>query len=351
MSNELQVLENNSNAIIEAYKSDGGVQSLFDQIAEQARSIVPDLTTDKGRKAIASMARKVASTKTAFDAHGKELKEQYTVITSKIDADRKLFRDQCDALRDEIRKPLTDWENAEKQRILDLLNRVEALKAQPELNTSIEIENDIKRISAIIVDDSFLEYKERAKLQKYETLDFLSNLLAETKGREAEQERIEAEKIAEQERLQRERDEQIAKQAAEKVQREAEEKARLEADRVQREKLEAEQREARLKAEKEAAELREQQLKKQAIEHEKQAEIDRQNAIKAERLRIENQRKAEIEHQEKLEAQRKANIEHMRQINNDVLQSLLEVGLDDEQAKKVITAIAKNQVPHVSIKY
>ena len=117
---EIQVLEQNSNAIVEAYKTEGGAQSLFDRIAEQARSVVPDLSTDKGRKAIASMARKVASSKTAFDAHGKELKEQYTAITSKIDADRKLFRDQCDALRDEIRKPLTDWENADKQRIIDI---------------------------------------------------------------------------------------------------------------------------------------------------------------------------------------------------------------------------------------
>ena len=99
MTTEIQVLEQNSNVIVEAYKVEGGAQSLFDRIAEQVRSVVPDLSTDKGRKSIASMARKVASSKTAFDAHGKELKEQYTVITSKIDADRKLFRDQCDALR------------------------------------------------------------------------------------------------------------------------------------------------------------------------------------------------------------------------------------------------------------
>lgn len=86
------------------------------------------------------MARKVASSKTAFDAHGKELKEQYTVITSKIDADRKLFRDQCDALRDEIRKPLTDWENLEKQRVVDIeqaLIREEQLKRQVEIGKAL----------------------------------------------------------------------------------------------------------------------------------------------------------------------------------------------------------------------
>ena len=34
---EIQVLEQNSNAIVEAYKIEGGAQSLFDRIAEQER--------------------------------------------------------------------------------------------------------------------------------------------------------------------------------------------------------------------------------------------------------------------------------------------------------------------------
>ena len=178
---EIQVLEQNSNAIVEAYKTEGGAQSLFDRIAEQARSVVPDLSTDKGRKAIASMARKVASSKTAFDAHGKELKEQYTAITSKIDADRKLFRDQCDALRDEIRKPLTDWENADKQRIIDIEVRINGLKQQFSSSLSVDIQNDIDRIQAIEIDDSFMEFQDKAKLQKYETIEFLGKLLAEAK--------------------------------------------------------------------------------------------------------------------------------------------------------------------------
>ena len=52
-----------------------------------------------------------------------------------------------------------------------------------------------------------------------------------------------------------------------------------------------------------------------------------------------------------LEEQRKANIEHKRQIHNDILGALVATGLSDELAKEVIKAIAKNEVPHVSIKY
>ena len=348
---EIQVLEQNSNAIVEAYKTEGGAQSLFDRIAEQARSVVPDLSTDKGRKAIASMARKVASSKTAFDAHGKELKEQYTAITSKIDADRKLFRDQCDALRDEIRKPLTDWENADKQRIIDIEVRINGLKQQFGSSLSVDIQNDIDRIQAIEIDDSFMEFQDKAKLQKYETIEFLGKLLAEAKEAEAKQAELEALRIAEQERLQREHEERIAREATEKAQREAEEKARLEAERVQREKLEAEQREALLKAEKEAALLREEQLKQQAIEREKQAEIDRQNAIEAERKRIEQEAQAKAEADRKAQEAREADKAHKKKVCDSILVELAKLNIDEQTGKDLIKAIYNNQIPNITIKF
>ena len=348
---EIQILEQNSNAIVEAYKTEGGAQSLFDRIAEQARSVVPDLSTDKGRKAIASMARKVASSKTAFDAHGKELKEQYTVITSKIDADRKLFRDQCDALRDEIRKPLTDWENADKQRIIDIEARINGLKQQFGSSLSVDIQNDIDRIQAIEIDDSFMEFQDKAKLQKYETIELLSKLLAEVKESEAKQAELEALRIAEQARLQREHEERIAREAAERATREAEEKARFEAERVQREKLEAEQREALLKAEKEAALLREEQLKQQAIEREKQAEIDRQNAIEAERKRIEQEAQAKAEADRKAQEAREADKAHKKKVCDSILVELAKLNIDEQTGKDLIKAIYNNQIPNITIKF
>ena len=199
MTTEIQALEQNSNVIVEAYKVEGGAQSLFDRIAEQVRSVVPDLSTDKGRKAIASMARKVASSKAAFDAHGKELKEQYTVITSKIDADRKLFRDQCDALRDEIRKPLTDWEQAEKDRISKHENAIKEITdlLLPEniLVDSDVIASNIRWLEKVPMGTMFEEFEDRIKLAKLETLETLriafdNKLKLETEQAELERLRI-----------------------------------------------------------------------------------------------------------------------------------------------------------------
>jgi len=369
MTTEIQVLEQNSNVIVEAYKVEGGAQSLFDRIAEQARSIVPDLSTDKGRKAIASMARKVASSKTAFDAHGKELKEQYTAITSKIDADRKLFRDQCDALRDEIRKPLTDWENAEKQRIIDLELRVSSLKQEFGLISSTDIQNDIKRIESISIDESFMEFQDKAKLQKYETLEFLNKLLIEAMDSEAKQAELEALRQAEMLHQQQERDAQIAREATEKAQREAEEKARFEAERVQREKVESEQREAKLKHEAEQALIREQQLKEQAEQQARQAEIDKalaieraeqaakqaehnkQLAIQAERERIEREVREKEEAERKEQERREADKAHKKQVCDAILAELAKINIDEKTGQDLIKAIYNNQIPNIKITF
>ena len=362
---KIQVLEQNSNAIVEAFKVDGGAQSLFDRIAEQARSVIPDLSTDKGRKAIASMARKVASSKTAFDAHGKELKEQYTAITSKIDADRKLFRDQCDALRDEIRKPLTDWEDAKKALDLLINEKVEHIKSFSLYTgeySSASIQNLIDELNSIEINDSFGERKDEAELAKFKGIEALKAQYAIELSREekeaeierlAEIERKENERLQaiENERIQKERDEKIAHEAKLQAEREAEEKARIERERVQKEKDEAEQREENLKREAEQALIREAQLKEQAEQQAKQAEIDKQQAIEAERKRIEQQQFAQAEKERKEQEAREANKAHKKAVCDSILVELEKLNIDEATGQNLIKAIYNNQIPNISIKF
>ena len=373
MTTELQTLEQNSNVIVEAFKIDGGAQSLFDRIAEQARSVVPDLSTDKGRKAIASMARKVASSKTAFDAHGKELKEQYTVITGKIDADRKLFRDQCDALRDEIRKPLTDWENAEKERISKHENAIKEITdlLLPEniLVDSDVIASNIRWLEKVPMGTMFEEFEDRIKLAKLETLETLRIAFDNKLKLETEQAELEALRQAETLRQQQERDAQIAREAAEKATRQAEEKARIERERVQKEKDEAEQREANLKHEAKQALIREQQLKEQAEQQARQAEIDKalaieraeqaakqaehnkQLAIQAERERIAQEAKEKEEADRKDQEAREANKAHKKAVCDSILIELEKLNIDEKTGQDLIKAIYNNQIPNIKITF
>ena len=351
--NELQVID--QNVIVAAFAKRGGTNELFEHIAQEARSHVPDVTTKKGRDVIGSLAMKVSKSKTLIEKCGKELVAEQKAQIKLIDDDRIAIVKKFDALRDEILAPRDAWEKAEEDRVAKHTGAIRAIRSLYDENTANQEAHVIKGyifdLEKLEVDSSFEEFEQEAKLAKFETLEKLRTALVTREKYEAEQAELERLRKEQLEREQRERDERIAKEAADKARIEAEAKALAEQRRVEREKQEAIEREAKLKLEAEQAIIREQKAKEAAERAAKQAEIDKQKAIEAERLRIEQQQKAEAEHQAKLEAQRKANIEHMRQINNDILSSLIKTGISEDQAKAIITMIAKNEVPHVSIKY
>lgn len=58
---EVKILE--QNVIVSAYATKGGINELFERVAQEVRKEVPDVTTDKGRKAIGSLAAKVSKSK------------------------------------------------------------------------------------------------------------------------------------------------------------------------------------------------------------------------------------------------------------------------------------------------
>ncbi|AXQ21802.1 hypothetical protein BEN71_10425 [Acinetobacter wuhouensis] len=350
---ELEIAD--QNIVVSAFRTPGGTAELFERIAQEARSHVPDVTTKKGRDQIGSLALKISKSKTFIEKCGKELVAEQKAQIKLIDDDRIATVKKFDELRNEILAPRDAWEQAEKDRVAKHKEAVQFIKDHaPEADaTSLKLKGDIEFLENLEIGSQYEEFEEQAKLAKFETLEALRKALADREKLEAEQAELERLRQAEIDRQQKEREEAIAREATEKAQREAEAKARFEAERVEREKLEAEQRESQLKIEKEQAELREQQLKQQAIEREKQAEIDRQKAVEAERLRIEREAEAKAEAERKAEEARKANIEHMRSINCEAVKALcFEIpSLTEEMAKDVIRAIAKNSVPNVSIKY
>ena len=353
MSNELQIL--NQNSIVTAFATKGGINELFERVAQEVRKEVPDITTKKGRDAIGSLAMKVSKSKKIIEDAGKALVAEQKAQIKLIDDDRIAVVKMFDALRDEVLAPRDAWEQAEKDRVAKHENAIKEITdfLLPE-NIDVDAEvlaSNIRYLEKVPMGTMFEEYEEKIKIAKFETLESLRTALAAREKYEAEQAELERLRQAEQARLQCEHEERIAQQAAEQARIDAEQKAKAEIEKAEREKQEAIEREAKLKLEAEQAILREKQAKEDAERAAKQAEIDKQKAIEAERLRIEQQQKAEAEHQAKLEEQRKANIEHMRQINNDVLSQLVKAGISEDQAKAIITMIAKNEVPHVNIKY
>ena len=288
-----------------------GLGRYFEHIKASVNE-APDLSTKKGRDRIASLAAQVSRSKTAVEKPGREYLKIIKARPKLVEAELREFADWCDALRDEVRRPLTEWE-AEQDRI------------------------ESERIAA----------EEAAALARQVEADHEIALLM---NREIDRQREDAKLAAEQ--AQREHEERIAREAASRAAAEAEERiradreaavrreleAKLAAERAERDKQDAERRAAE-------AEARAAQAKAEAAEREEQA---RQQAIEQERLRVEADRRRAEEEQ----ARRDADVQHRRNVNSVAMRALVEhAGLTDEQAKAAVVAIARNQIPGINIKY
>jgi hypothetical protein len=354
-STELIVLDKLTPAVIFA---PGGVDDILAKIAREVRSQHTDISTKAGREAVASLAYKVARSKSALDKMGKELGETHYKSWKAITAERARIEKDLDALKDEVRKPLTDWENAEKDRIAGHEAAVAAFTTALQCigpgSTSAEIQEAIKSIETMPERD-WEEFAKRAEEARTKALADLRSYEAGAIKREAEAAelaRLRAEQIA---REQKERDDRIAAEAAERARIEAETKAKREAEeaaakadaerkRVEQEKAEAIARAERAEADQKAYAAAVEQEAKEAAER---AERSRLAAIEQERKRAADEQAAIAAETAKREADKK----HRAKINNEALAALVLLGVETELAKTVIAAIARGEVPHTKMVY
>ncbi|HBX8014850.1 hypothetical protein ACP8FS_00995 [Klebsiella pneumoniae] len=296
---------------------------LIEAIEKEARSLVPDVTTKKGRDAIASMAHKVARSKTYIDNAGKDLVAELKALPKQIDESRRVVRERLDALKDEVRRPLTEWE-AEQERIKaeEAMNALhaEALAMNEEFDRQLAARIESDHEMALLMNDAF--------------------------------DREQADKAAEAERQRIAHEEEIKRMAAAAAAREVEQRA-------QREREEAAHREAVLKAQAEQAE-------RDRIAAEQKADADKQAAIEAERRKAQEEadrirREAELREQARLaeekrkadeQARREADVKHRKAVGTEIVKALLaNTSLTRDQAIEVLTAVKDGRIPHTGISY
>lgn len=302
-----------------------GLDKYLNQI-RQAVNEVPDVTTAKGRARIASLAASASRSKTAIEKPGREylrhLKEQPKII----EAELRRFVIECDEIRDETRRPLTEWE-AEQERLAAEAAYAAMWQEAHEMDARITAERAAKKESdhemALLMNDAF-DRDAKAKADEVE-------------------------------RLRKAHEEFITQQAAEKAKREVEEKAKRDIEA-------AEQREREAKLAQERAEQKAEQDKKDAAA---KAEREKQDAIAAEKLKAQEeaervQREAKQKEDARLAeekrvadeaAKRAADVEHRRTINRQAVADLIANGLPEDCAQKCVAAIAKNLISSVRITY
>lgn len=290
----------------------GALDPLLDAITQKVREHQPDVTTAKGRAEIASLAFRVARTKTYLDDLGKQLVAGLKELPKKIDANRLVMRTRLDQLKDEARAPLDAWE-AEQQRLA-----AEAAAREEAIAQALQVERD-HELALLMNEQHDRQAADRRRAEEQASAEREEQIRREA----SERARIEAEARAKFER-------------EESMRRELE--AKLAAERAEMEKAEAEQR-ARL------AEERAERERQEAQEREEQARIE---ATQAERRRQEAEAAKAKAEQEKRERDQ----EHRRTYNREAVADLISAaGLNEETGRAVVTAILSGKVRHVAISY
>jgi septal ring factor EnvC (AmiA/AmiB activator) len=317
---------------------DKSMTALLAGIEREARSLVKDMdvTKEEDRKEIASVAYKVARSKTTIDDAGKDFAADLKKQAKVIDTRRKEARDALDDLKFSIREDLDEWETKEQKRIDKHTEAIEIMRKTG--NEAMELFMDLTldqiKDSRVVIEAmdpaKFEEFSERAEETRLAALAKIDTAIQKREQYDKDQADLERMRKEQAEREEQDRMERLAqqqKEAEEKAAAEAEEKARKE------EQEKAAERERQLIAEKEEAERKQREAEEKAEE---------------ERLEREAEERREREEQEK----RERNTRHKGQCNTAAVEALVETcNLSTEDGRKVITAIAKGQIPRVTIGY
>ncbi len=316
----------------------------FARVKREVDDFKPCIDTVKGRKEIASIAYKIARSKTAIDDAGKKLNEEARAKINAVDAQRRKIREELDALAATARKPLTEWEDAEEARQEAVAARFTHIHTASLVMADETSEAVAARLDALVAEtldpEVFRDRHDEAVRMHAAAVERLT----EARDRLVKQEADAAE-------LARLRAEQEAREAAELEAKAKEEAERAEAERKEREAAEATRREeeaadrARQEAQREAE-------KKQAEQAAEIARLEAEKKAAAEKVEREAKERAEAEAKQKAEDEKRAaDREHRGKVMGEAKTAIMAVGVDEETAKKLVLAIVASEIPHVTLRF
>lgn len=331
------------------------LEDLFAKVKAEVESHVPDIETVEGRKHIKSLAAKISSSKTAIDKPLRDYLREIKALPKVVEKNARESVERFDALRDATLKPLNDAQ-AHQDAIIARMDEIVRLCSQDGLQSSV-VRLLAYEVASVDVETTFwpeLIKKAKASVEGAMSATTVTlNRLIESEKQAAELERLRKES---EENARREHERLIAEEAARKAQEEERQRAE---QRVLDEQRKAEEsRLAQLKAEQDAK-LAEQARIEAEEQAKRDAELAEQQAKERERIAAENAKKrAEeqqalaLQRQKEEEEKRAADKAHRVAINRAALADLIaQASLTEEQAKAVITAVAKGLIANMKMIY
>lgn len=229
------------------------------QLRKKYADVQFDLATKEGDEEARAARRELVKLRTSLEAKRKELKAPALAHAMAIDSEAKRITAQIKALEEPIDAQIkaeekrkeeekAERERIERERVLAILAKIDVMRGlahESAFDTSEQIQSTLTDLSAMeIADDEFAEFTEEATKVQAVAIDALSELLGRAKAREEEAAKLAAERAE----LERQRQEQEARETKEREAREAE--ARKLAD----ERAEFERQRAEFEAQRAAAE-------------------------------------------------------------------------------------------------
>jgi colicin import membrane protein len=324
---ENSLVEIRPTSALEVFTTPEKIEAVLARVEAKARKeVVGTIDTAKGRKEIASLAYKVAQTKTYIDTVGKDLVAEMKELPKQIDASRKVFRERLDALRDELRAPLDAWEAEQAQ--------IEREKAEAEAAAKARAERITADIAAFMAAPTVVFGKSasaiEAQLNGFESMRPMPESFGDRLDEATQMwsTAIESLRVMLEQRRQIEAFEQEQRERV--VAAEAEERARKA----------AEQQVIDAKLAQERAERAAEEAQQRAAVAEQEAQRRARDQVEAEQRKTADEARA-----------RAADVENRKAVNNKALSDLMAIGLTYDEAKAVIKAIASGKVSHITINY
>lgn len=321
----------------------GFIDPVIERIEAEARSEAArlDISTEANRKQLASLAYKVARSKTFIDGQRLALVADEKKRLKRIDEEGRRIWDRLERLQEDVRKPLTEWEEAEKSRVAcheEALNILTGLSVLPGLCSVADAEERIEKANNLHAQRNWEEFASRAAGVKAATLFALGKSLEQAQKAEAEQAELKRLRAEAAERDRKDREERIARDATEKATRDAEiQRLKIEDDKRAAEARAAESERSRIAEQREASE--------RAARAAEQAERDKQAAIKAERDRAAAKAQREKEEQERREASARIR----KRVLGEISKAIEAHGVPTETAEAIAFSLGNSQMPHVTV--
>ena len=316
-------------------------------LVSEAGHIVPDVESDGGRKDINKLSRAIGGAIKRLD----ERRAQYVAELKRRPAEidkvfREVFRGPAEVFKVRVRKPLDDWDEAQRAA------EVETDRLLAELNAPVEAGTSAQAVAARLeqtVDMYLPDWL--GESQRAAVATAMSNAVPRLQAALASAQV--AEDLAnEVERLRAVEREAEIMRAREQAAAVAAAVARAEAIAEADQRAMAADQRAREAADRAEAELRHQEQARQdadrrAMEAEATAKARADAAAQAERDRIASEQAAA----QRETTARENDREYKRGVHREIIADLCDAGFDPQQAQQIVIAIASGRIAHVRIVY